>query len=65
MVKKVTQSYWRLKPSKVPIWKQKNDDSRIGNDDDDYMSPKEREALDREFEKEKRQHKKAHPEIYD
>jgi hypothetical protein len=29
-MKKVTQSYWRTKPSKVPIWKQKNDDEKLG-----------------------------------
>ena len=28
----MTQSYWRLKPSKVPLWKQKNDDNKIGKE---------------------------------
>ena len=27
---KVAQSYWRRKVSNVPIWKQQNDDDKIG-----------------------------------
>lgn len=33
----VKQSYWKKTVSKVPIWKQKNDDDKIGKPTEDEM----------------------------
>ena len=61
MKKKIIQSYWRTREHKLPIWKQNNDDKKLGGDTKTSGKPMKgrkitmkelKERLDRDYIKE-------------